>query len=58
MPDDTSTAHPQTCVRCGKQALVRIVGRCADCIGHLGLAQNEDYAAWRAEVKAEFGVQG
>jgi len=59
MPDeDTSTALPQTCVRCGEQALVRIVGRCADCIGELGLAQNDDYSAWRAEVKKEFGVQG
>ncbi|WP_345418314.1 hypothetical protein [Pseudonocardia xishanensis] len=55
--DDTSTALPQTCVRCGSQALLRIVGRCADCIGQLGLAGNDDYAAWRAEVKKEFGVQ-
>lgn len=56
--DDDSTAHPQTCVRCGAPALVRIVGRCADCIGRLGLDEGPDYAAFKAEVKAEFGVKG
>jgi hypothetical protein len=55
--DDTSTALPQTCVRCGQAALLRIVGRCGDCIGTLGLGGGEDYAAWRAEVKAEFGAK-
>lgn len=56
--DDDTTALPQTCVRCGRQALLRIVGRCADCIGELGLAATQDYDAFRAEVKAEFGVKG
>jgi hypothetical protein len=58
MADDDTTALPQTCVRCGQQALVRIVGRCADCIGQLGLAEGPDYAAFKTEVKAEFGVKG
>jgi hypothetical protein len=56
--DDDSTALPQTCVRCGAQALVRIVGRCADCIGTLGLDEGPDYAAFKSEVKSEFGVKG
>jgi hypothetical protein len=59
MPDDDSTtALPQTCVRCGNPALVRIVGRCAGCIGELGLADGPDYQAFKGEVRAEFGVKG
>jgi len=55
--DDTATALPQTCVRCGQVALIRIVGRCGDCIGVLGLEQGADYTLWRDEVKAEFGAK-
>jgi hypothetical protein len=54
---DDDTALPQTCVRCGTPALVRIVGRCAQCIGDLGLVEGPDYQAFKAEVKAEFGAR-
>ena len=54
---DSTTALPQTCIRCGTPALVRIVGRCASCVGELGLDAGADYQEFRAEVKAEFGAK-
>lgn len=52
-PVDTTSALPQTCVRCGQLALLRIVGRCADCIGDMGLHHFAEHAAWREEVSEE-----
>lgn len=56
-PEDTTTALPQTCVRCDTLALLRIVGHCGNCAADMGLRHPEDYARWRAEVKKEFGVK-
>ncbi|MCW0216425.1 MAG: hypothetical protein OJJ54_24005 [Pseudonocardia sp.] len=56
-PEDTSTALPQTCVRCGRLALLRIVGHCGTCAGDMNLRHPDEYAAWRAEVKKEYGAK-
>lgn len=49
------TALPQTCVRCGQLALLRLAGRCAECIGDMGLNHPAEHAAWRAELSEAVG---
>lgn len=53
---DDTTALPQTCVRCSGLAMLRIVGRCADCIADMGLRQPAEHARWLAEVKDVIGA--
>jgi hypothetical protein len=48
-------AEPHTCTRCSGSALLAIVGRCAACIGEMGLRSPEEYGAWKADVNAEYG---
>jgi len=46
-----TTALPQTCVRCSQLALLRVAGRCADCVRDMGINHPAEHAAWRAELK-------
>lgn len=54
-PTDDTTALPQTCARCGQLALLRLAGRCADCIADMGLHHPAEHAAWREEISAAIG---
>lgn len=54
--DPTAPALLRPCARCGRTALLRLVGRCADCIADLTFHHPDDYATFRAEVKAEYGA--
>lgn len=49
---DTTPALPLTCVRCGGLAMLRVAGRCADCIADMGLRHPLEYARWMADVRA------
>ncbi|GAY09763.1 hypothetical protein [Pseudonocardia sp. N23] len=46
--DDIAGAVP--CIRCSRDALLNLAGRCADCIGDMRLRNVEEHAAWRAEL--------
>lgn len=52
---DTTTALPQTCARCQQLALLRLAGRCAECIADMGLRHPAEHAAWREEISAAIG---
>lgn len=53
MSGDDTTALPQSCLRCGALAMIRVVGRCAVCIGEMGLSYPPDHKAWRDELTRE-----
>jgi hypothetical protein len=53
--DEDTIVEPHVCVRCSQQALIGIVGRCADCIADMGLRHAEEYAAWKIEVSDSIG---
>jgi hypothetical protein len=54
LADDT-TALPQTCARCERLALLRLVGRCAQPIADIGPHHSAEHAAWRDEISAAIG---
>ncbi|MGE3289348.1 MAG: hypothetical protein AB7J32_25070 [Pseudonocardia sp.] len=54
--DPAAPAVLRPCSRCGRTAMLRLVGRCADCIADLTFHHPEEYAEFRAEVKAEYGA--
>lgn len=51
--DDTSIALPRVCERCQGLTLLRIAGLCADCIGHIGLHEPAEHAAWHVRLTDE-----
>jgi len=54
--EETVMAEPRACTRCSKVSLLWVVGRCADCVAEMGLAEDStEYDAWKADVRAEFG---
>jgi len=52
---DKVAAEHYTCTSCARRAHFAVVGRCADCIGEMGLRSPEEYQAWKADVNGEFG---
>jgi hypothetical protein len=54
--EDNVMAEPRPCVRCSRESLLWVVGRCADCIAEMGLRDDRaEYETWKAEVMAEYG---
>lgn len=49
---DDAIAQLQPCVRCSTDALLRIVGRCADCISDMGRNHPDERVIWKQEVTA------
>ena len=45
-----SIAEPVACSRCSNEALLTIVGRCADCISDMGRNHSDEREAWRREL--------
>lgn len=54
---DDQPAQLHECSRCARPALLRIVGRCADCIAELYFRHPEEYATFRRDVEAEYGAR-
>jgi hypothetical protein len=48
-------AQPHTCTRCARPTLLAIAGRCAACIGEMGLRHPQEYQSWKADVNSAFG---
>lgn len=49
---DDEIAQPRPCLRCSRDALLNMAGRCADCISDMGRNHREEHAAWRTELAA------
>jgi hypothetical protein len=52
---DDELAQPHICTRCAQPVLLALVGRCAECIGELGLRHPQEYQVFKADVNAAYG---
>lgn len=43
-------AGVRPCARCSADAFLHIHGRCADCVGDMGLRHGEEHTTWRTEL--------